>query len=386
MRYLRLVIGGLLIVGALVIIVREQMVAASANAFVNAPVITVRSPVAGDVAMPDWLPGSVVTEDVWLATIRDPLVDRVRLNDLEMERDWLQAEARRLRERASQQEKYLSWMTLRLRSYRTGRIQELQTRAQLPDLIEPDKLEDEAEDTALDIVARAPDEDETARENVEGAFPVAPSGRALPDLQLGWAGRNIFLDDTANPVWNHALRKRDAQLALAASKSDLAAAEARLSAVRTRIVRERQRVLGLDGGDLTSPVTGLVWERMASDGINVQRGDPILRIADCEGLVVSLSVAETVYNGLKVGDPASFRFSGRSEVMQGRVTRLAGAGAGTVYREMAVAPSLKHLERYDVTLVVPALLEQDDLGCNIGRTGRVFFDDRPLNILRRFWN
>ena len=26
------------------------------------------------------------------------------------------------------------------------------------------------------------------------------------------------------------------------------------------------------------------------------------------------------------------------------------------------------------------------LGCPIGRTGRVFFDDRPLNFLRDLWN
>lgn len=53
---------------------------------------------------------------------------------------------------------------------------------------------------------------------------------------------------------------------------------------------------------------------------------------------------------------------------------------------MAVAPDQKHLERYDVSLILPELRTGREEGCMIGRTGRVFFDDRPLNVLRRLWD
>lgn len=65
--------------------------------------------------------------------------------------------------------------------------------------------------------------------------------------------------------------------------------------------------------------------------------------------------------------------------------RLAGAGAATVYRNLAVAPSSKHLERYDVTLLVSGLKDDPELACAVGRTGRVFFERRPLDWLRRLF-
>jgi hypothetical protein len=51
-----------------------------------------------------------------------------------------------------------------------------------------------------------------------------------------------------------------------------------------------------------------------------------------------------------------------------------------------VAPSARHLERFDVAVAVPGLQEDPELACAIGRTGRVFFDARPLDWLRGLFN
>ncbi|MHB0951186.1 MAG: hypothetical protein ACYC10_04590 [Allorhizobium sp.] len=64
---------------------------------------------------------------------------------------------------------------------------------------------------------------------------------------------------------------------------------------------------------------------------------------------------------------------------------MAGSGAQNVYQNLAVGPSQEHLGRYDVALSVPGLLGDDKLRCGIGRTGRVFFEPRPLDWLRKFW-
>ena len=53
---------------------------------------------------------------------------------------------------------------------------------------------------------------------------------------------------------------------------------------------------------------------------------------------------------------------------------------------LAVAPSNKHLERYDIALLVPALRENTNLRCTVGQTGRVFFEARPLDWLRGVLN
>ena len=99
--------------------------------------------------------------------------------------------------------------------------------------------------------------------------------------------------------------------------------------------------------------------------------------------MVTASVTERVYNSLSVGDAARFRLGGSSTVYDATVARLAGSGADTVYRNLAVAPSQRHLERYDVALIVPQLAQLGAEGCMIGRTGRAFFDGRPLDGLRR---
>lgn len=78
--------------------------------------------------------------------------------------------------------------------------------------------------------------------------------------------------------------------------------------------------------------------------------------------------------------------NGSVQLLSGVVTRVAGSGASTVYENLAIAPSERHLERFDVTLDVPALRQEPELFCLIGRTGRVFFEDRPLDWLRRVWN
>jgi hypothetical protein len=126
----------------------------------------------------------------------------------------------------------------------------------------------------------------------------------------------------------------------------------------------------------------LYWEVLAADGEDIQRGDAVVRLLDCDSTIVTLSVTESVFNRLSIGDTAVFRPRGDRETYDGTVERLAGSGAATIYTNLAVAPSQLHLERHDVTLSVPGLRDNNALDCKVGRTGRVFFDTRPLDRLR----
>ncbi|MGR3452945.1 HlyD family secretion protein [Pseudooceanicola sp.] len=375
MRYLRLVIGTVVILGALYIIVAEQMAGASGDAVVNAPVVTLRTPIAGELDLTALAPGAAVRSGEPVAEIRDPRADRVRLNDLLLERDLALAEANRLRTLHEQLEEKAADLGTRSEDYRSARRQELSAGGERrasdgAGLFEDDKIGTEPDDAAL------PAED-------DGGADAAQSPRAV---QREAAKADVFLDDSANAVWNHDLRHLDARFGLAAVEADLKAAQARVSAYENRIDRERTRVNALAAATVSSPVNGIWWERLAADGTHLQRGDPFLRIANCDEVIVTLSVTENVYNTLQPGDTATFRFTGASGTLPATVSRLAGSGAATVYRELAVAPGQKHLERYDVSLILPDLRTGVKDGCMIGRTGRVFFDERPLNLLRRLWN
>ena len=385
MKYSRLVIGFLAILVALWIIVGEQMSSVSANAFTNARLVTLRSDVAGRIDMPARALGARVGEGEALASVTDPLVDSVRLNDLLMEQDFLASEVTRLTSYEEATRQIMSGLEKRSASYAEDRIAELEirldhARARLA-LIE-DRGAAPGDDAAVDAVG-------ADNERIPGAdrFPALALDHArerveVLEVALRAAQSGVFLGDGYNDAPNAEQRAVELRSEIAATQASLVDAQTRQAAVMTRIGRERERVNGLSGGALTSPVQGLVWEIMAADGEHVERGDPVLKLVDCGSIMVNLSVSEGVYNGLTPGQNAEFRLVGDSRVFDATVLRLAGAGAATVYRNLAVAPSSKHLERYDVTLLVSGLKDDPELACAVGRTGRVFFDRRPLDWLR----
>ncbi|KRS18614.1 efflux transporter, RND family, MFP subunit [Roseovarius indicus] len=391
MRYLRLCIGFFLLFGALYVIVVEQMTGASSNAFVNAPLFTARAPIAGDVALPDRSPGAVIAEGTTLFSIEDPRSDQMRLNDLRLERDLLLAELERLEAERGARQASLSWLESTAGKYGAARTRELQFLAngtvspsETPTI--PGQPSDSAE--AVDEEKLAPYENEPegflelSRAFLEGA---TGDFAEIEALQLQAAQGAIYLDNSAGAAWNMALRFREAETLLALVEADIVRAKAQLDAYDVRTERELSRLVGLRGDTLSSQVNGVLWQELTADGVNVQRGDPILQVADCDSVLVTLSVSETIYNSISTGDTATFRPLGGHQVMQGTVARLAGAGAASVYSNMAVSPSEEHLERYDVALVVPELRADSTGGCSIGRTGRVFFDERPFDILWKFW-
>jgi len=388
MKYSRLLIGFIAIALALWIIIGEQMSGASANAFVNARLVTVRSEVAGTVEMPVRSLGSRIGEGERVATITDPLVDRVRLNDLVMERSFLSSEALRLEAYQKSTKEILQSLEARSERYTDNRLEDLRIRLEHA-RARLSLLEEQGAGDATPATTDAVNPD-------NGRLPGEPQLPALAldyarervevlEVALRAAESGVFLGDGYNDAPNAEQRAVELRSEVAATEAAIADVERRKTAVDERVGRERQRVNGLTGGEILAPVTGLLWEVMAADGEHLERGDPVLKMVDCGSLMVNLSVSEGIYNTLKVGQTAEFRPRGGSDVFDGTVTRLAGAGAATIYRNLAVAPSQQHLERYDVTLLVPGLKDDPELSCAIGRTGRVFFDRRPLDWLRRIF-
>lgn len=388
MKYRRLILGFIAIVVALWIIVGEQMSGASADAVVNAPIVTVRATVAGNLTVPSRPLGARVTDGEVIASIDDPVVDRIRLDDLLMEARLEEATRAQIEELVSETKATREALLQRTQIFRKRRLEELRTRLshaeerlnileggngalgqtqqQLLDAVEADAERLPAE-PRLDALIL-----DHARERVE-----------VLSIALRAAEENVFLGDGYNDSPNAEQRAVELTSEIAALQTRLAEAEERVATVSERVDRERLRVNGLSGGDIQSPVTGLLWEELEADGVNIQRGDPLMRLVDCSATLVTASVTERVYNSLAVGDAARFRLGGASTVYDATVARLAGSGAATIYRNLAVAPSQRHLERYDVALIVPQLSQLGVEGCMIGRTGRVFFDGRPLDGLRR---
>jgi multidrug resistance efflux pump len=388
MKYSRLIIGFLAIFFSLWIIVGEQMSSASANAFINARLVTIRSDVAGQIAMPARALGARIGKGEVLASVTDPLVDSVRLNDLILEQDYLASEITRLTSYAEATREILSGLEERSSIYSENRVEELEIRLQHArarlTLIE-ERDDASYESAAVDAVGGDTEQLPGADQFPALALDHARERVEVLEVALRAAQAGVFLGDGYNDAPNAEQRAVELRSEMAANQASLADVQARQLAVTKRIGRERVRVNGLTGGDLSAPIDGLVWEVLAADGEYLERGDPVLKLVDCGSVLVNLSVSEGVYNSLTPGQSAEFRPMGDSRVFDATILRLAGAGAATVYRNLAVAPSPKHLERYDVTLLVGGLIDDPKLACAVGRTGRVFFERRPLDWLRRLF-
>ena len=219
----------------------------------------------------------------------------------------------------------------------------------------------------------------------ELALNYAAEKVAALEIAVRAARSGVYLGDGYNDSPNSEQRVVELQTTLDGLKSDVIAAAGRKLAIERRIKFEQLRSSRLQTVTLKSTVNGILWDYLTSDAETVQRGQDVMRFVDCDSAVVTASVAENVYRRLSAGQSATFRMSGDSIILPATVTRLAGPGAQAIYGNLAVAPSKQHLERFDVTLLVPALRDKQDLRCAIGRTGRVFFDTRPLDWLRGFW-
>ena len=386
----RLVLGLGLIVLALWVIVGEQITGASADATINARLVTLRAPIAGDFDLSDRTLGGSIAKGEVVGSLRDGQVDGVRRDDLVME--VALAEAARARHAAMIVETTALIDALQARgtTFREARVAEITLRLDFARerlaLLEAGGLP-----ASFDIAP--PAEAEVERE--EGREPAGLAALwinatreriAVLENELRAAAEGVFLGDGYNDAPNAEQRVAELQSELAEERALLAEAGARLAAFAQRRDAERLRTTRGGVAEITSPVDGRLWEVLEADGVNVQRGDPLLRVLDCGSTLVTASVTEEVYNSLSFGQEATFRPNGDGRSFDATVIRLAGAGAATIYRHIAVAPSGRQLQRFDVALSVPGLAAEPDLACAVGQTGRVFFDRRPLDALRRIGN
>ncbi|WP_181708559.1 HlyD family secretion protein [Chthonobacter rhizosphaerae] len=395
MRLLRVVFGLLLLVGGLYILVGEYFAGTSADATLNSRVTSVRAPIQGEVSLAVRAIGARIKRGELVADIADSRFDTARLIDLEHQRDETRIERERVASQTATITTARDGFLSQLAAYKEGRITQIEARA-----AEARAAEDAAEARlreAEGILGRSSDlsgrgvQTEASLERSQAAFDVARQERESARhrsnyiaVELASARKGVFLSDSSNDAPVSAQRARELDLRLAELDAERVRIDARLAEFERQIQAERVRINRLTSASLASSVDGLVWTFGVDDGEYANRGQELVRVADCSTLMVTASVSEALYDRLSIGDPVQFRLFGDHRIFGGTVIRLGGSGAASLYDNLAVAPSQEHLERFDVTVSVPDLAGQSDLVCAIGRTGRVIFTAGPIAKMRRF--
>ncbi len=121
---------------------------------------------------------------------------------------------------------------------------------------------------------------------------------------------------------------------LMAGKASLGGAEIKLERMQAQIAKAQsqvqmaqakiQRLKAIEGYKIiTSPITGIVQERMADPGVVVQAGMGILKIGDYSKVRLQANVAQQNLTGIQIGSPIVARVMGNANNnSQGRVTSI----------------------------------------------------------------
>jgi multidrug resistance efflux pump len=355
----------------------------SAEAAVNARLITLRAPIDGEIAVPQQLVevGTSVRAGEEILRISNPRADRSHLDDLRRTISSLQSESGALEQRQQQLEKLREDLSKQRDAFQQGRIQELQARI---DEITAEIASAEAQQvdaaSTLDRTQKlriTGNQTEAALIHADRDHKIAVStGEALRQrlnatkVELDAARQGLFVGDSYNDIPRTAQRVDEVTQLIIDLSGQLAERKTRISQLQTELLDEEKRFSDLSSAIVLAPVPGRVWEVLTANGEEVRRGQDLVRVLDCGGVVVTAAVSEAVYNELKLGQAATFHLRGESEEREGRIVGLNGLAA--VPANLAIEQTALAREPYHVTVQVPSLGARSD--CYVGRTGKVTFN------------
>ena len=363
---------------------RTLLQTSSVEAVVNARVMTLRSPIAGEiVASPaDLAASEAVPAGKTLLHIVNPRADRSRLDDLRRSRGQLTNQQKAVEAKLAAARLTEVDLDRQAETFRLGRIEQLASRI--------------AESESLIAVAGARREEAVAA--FERSQALARSGNvtaaefarltrevtamtetetatrhrlAAISVELAAARTGIFIGDSYNDRPSSVQRGDEMRQRIVDLGADLSSLNAELQRLGPEVEAEQARHQAFADVAMTLPVTGRIWETMVSPGEQVRVGQDLVRLIDCSTAIVTANVTESVYNRLSRGNTARFIPADGGAELQGKVVNLTGlAGAPA---NLAIEPAALSKEAYRVTVSMPGLGSQ---ACEVGRTGRVVFGEQ----------
>lgn len=355
----------------------------SVEAVVNSRLVTLRSPIDGKVVAESNLSGDlgIIGEGTLILRVVNPRGDRVRLDDLRRQM------SRQENERPSLVAK-IAWAQLAQQDlarqavlFTEGRTRQLEARiAEIQTSIEAAAARREEATAAMERATSLIKSGSVStvelgrltREKVISQQTEMGAQRRLDaaQVELTAAREGTFLGDSYNDRPSSVQREEEMRQRAEGLSADLAQADAEIAWLAGEIVTEQLRYISYSEADIKVPVAGRIWEVMTAPGEDVRAGQPLIRLLDCSGTVVTANVTESVYNRLQVGSVTHFRPSDGGPELDGTVVNLTGSAGAAA--NLAINPDALSKEPYRATVSVPGL-NDGSKDCAVGRTGRVIF-------------
>ncbi|MCA1391827.1 MULTISPECIES: HlyD family secretion protein [Bradyrhizobium] len=352
----------------------------SVEAVLNSRLVTLRTPIGGRVAAAQRVTDQAKLEaGTVVLRVFNSRGDRTRLDDLRRQKSRLENERPSLAAKLASAQAAQKDLARQAALFRDGRV--LQLEARIAEI-----------QTSIEAAAARRDEASAA---VERASSLAKSGNVstvelarltrelsvsqqtelgarkrldAAKVELAAARNGSFLGDSYNDRPSSVQREEEMRQRAGDLEADLARTDTEIAWLANEIIVEEVRFADLTEANITTPVAGRVWEMMTSPGEDVQAGQPLLKVLDCSGAVITANVTENVYNRLQLGDHATFEPNDGGEPISGTVVNLTGAAGAPA--NLAINPDALSKEPYRVTV---ASRDAAARACTVGRTGRVVF-------------
>ena len=359
----------------------------STEAVVNARLVTLRSPIEGDVAQgarPLEL-GARFEAGEPILRIQNARLDLGPLNLLLRARAQIDGAAATLSQKREGLLQRRAALTRQLESFRQARIRQItarveetqaQTRALVARQTEALSALERANAllvkgvTTRVVVEKAEAESRAIAQEI-AALEARKRGLAV---ELDSATAGVFVGDSYNDTPQSAQRGAEMDIELADIDARLRGAEHEIAALDEAIGAERRRLADLSTASVAAGLQGRVWEMLTAPGEHVNKGQDLLRLVDCSAATVTASLSERAYASLHIGQRATFRPREGGAEFEGRVIALNGPAA--VSANSAIPQQNLARDFFHASVKFPALAEAGE--CGLGRTGVVTFDTSPV--------
>jgi multidrug resistance efflux pump len=355
----------------------------SAEATVNARLVTLRAPIDGEIVMKDDVVevGSPIQKGDKLLQVVDSRADTAPLDGLRRQIFALQSESDALEKRLQRLDGLQDQLRKQRDAFQQGRIEELEARfAELSAEIQSAEAQQVETSSTLNRTEKLHStgyQSEAALIHANRDHKVATSATdALRQrlkgtkVELDAARQGLFVGDSYNDIPRTAQRLDEVAQQVIELGAQLEERKSRIAQLQKELTDETKRLANRSSATVNVPIDGRVWEVLTSNGEQVSRGQELLRVLDCSGAVVTAAVSEAAYNDLKIGQAVTFHLRGESEELKGKIIGLNGLAAAPA--NLAIEQNALAKEPYHVTVQIPTLSSAAD--CYVGRTGKVTFD------------
>ncbi|UVO35346.1 HlyD family efflux transporter periplasmic adaptor subunit [Bradyrhizobium arachidis] len=355
----------------------------SVEAVLNSRLVTLRTPIGGRVSAAQHVTDQArLDAGTVVLRVVNSRGDRTRLDDLRRQKSRLENERPSLAAKLASAQSAQKDLARQASQFRDGRVLQLEARiAEIQTSIEAAAARRDEASAAVDRasslaksgnvstveLARLTRELSVSQQTELGARKRLDAAK----VELAAAQSGSFLGDSYNDRPSSVQREEEMRQRAGDLEADLAHTDTEIAWLANEIIVEEVRFADLSEANITTPVAGRVWEMMTSPGEDVQAGQPLLKVLDCSGAVITANVTESVYNRLQLGDRATFEPNDDGAPIPGTVINLTGAAGAPA--NLAINPDALSKEPYRVTV---APRDAASHACAVGRTGRVVFERR----------